>query len=237
MWSGPRNISTSLMRAFENRPDTIVSDEPFYAHYLHATGEDHPFREESIIQGEINWDKVVENITGNIPDGKQVWYQKHMAQHNLPEKDLEWIWKMWNILLIRDPREVILSYTKKYKIRNISQLGFSQQSDLFTMLKEGSGNVPIIIDARDVLQDPEGILKELCIKLKIPFYKQMLIWSAGRRESDGIWGKHWYGSVEKSTGFEEYTENKDILPQALEGLFEDCMEYYQQLYQHRMRLI
>ena len=98
MWSGPRSISTALMRSFENRPDTYVSDEPFYAYYLHATGEDHPYKKETIMDGETNWNLVVENISGDIPEGKKVWYQKHMAQHNLSGTDLNWINKMHNNL-------------------------------------------------------------------------------------------------------------------------------------------
>ena len=50
-WSGPRNISTAMMRAWENRPDCIVVDEPLYAHYLQATQLDHPARDEVIAAG------------------------------------------------------------------------------------------------------------------------------------------------------------------------------------------
>ena len=113
MWSGPRNISTAMMRAFENRRDTTVIDEPFYAHYLNETKEYHPHSFETILHGETNWDKVAQYITGDIPEGKNIWYQKHMAQHNLPGKDLALIYKMHNIILIRDPRDVILSYINK----------------------------------------------------------------------------------------------------------------------------
>ena len=237
MWSGPRSISTALMRSFENRPDTFVSDEPFYAHYLHETEEDHPYSKETILQGETNWAMVAKYITGDIPRGKKVWYQKHMVLHNLPGNDLSWIGKMHNIILIRHPREVILSYIKKYEIRNVLQLGYRQLTSLFTMLKERSGVVPLIIDARDVLKDPEGILKELCGRVYIPFYKEMLSWPAGRRDSDGIWGKHWYGDVERSTRFKKYVINNDIVSPDLKSIFADCMDCYQQLYQHRMRVV
>ena len=236
MWSGPRNISTALMRSFENRPDTFVSDEPFYAHFLNETGEDHPYRKEIILQGETSWSAVAKNITGDIPNNKQIWYQKHMAQHNMQGKEMNWIWKLKNILLIRHPEEVILSYIKKNDIQNISQLGYRQLNDLFTILKKGCSDTPHIIDASDVLKDPEGMLKQLCGKLNITFYKEMLSWPAGRRDSDGIWGKHWYGSVEKSTGFKKYTKSNNPLPSDLVSLFKDSMEYYQQLYQHRMRI-
>jgi len=237
MWSGPRSISTAMMRSFENRPDTFVSDEPFYAHYLSETGEDHPYCKKIILKGETNWDKIAANITGDIPNGKQIWFQKHMAHHNLPGKDLKWIDEIRNILLIRNPKEVILSYTKKNEIKNILQLGYFQQIELFILLKESIFGTPIIIDSRDVLRDPERMLKELCSRLDIPFYKEMLIWPVGRRESDGIWGKYWYGRVERSSGFHKYVEKTDPLPSKLDRIFEICMEYYQQLYQHRMRVI
>jgi len=237
MWSGPRSISTALMRSFENRRDTFVSDEPFYAQYLYETGIDHPLREKVISSGNTDWNSVADNITGPIPEGKDIWYQKHMTQHNLPGKDITWIQKMQNIFLIRHPREVILSYTKKYDITSITQLGYPQQRILFTMLKKSSGGMPLILDARDVLENPEGMLKKLCERLKVPFYKEMLSWPVGRRESDGIWGNHWYASVEASTGFQGYKENNDILPPEQEGLYEVSMEYYQQLYQHRIRVV
>ena len=127
MWSGPRNISTVLMRSFGNRHDTFVTDEPFYAHYLYKTGENHPLREDIIKKGETKWDLVVENITGDTPSGKTIWYQKHMTQHNLPGSDLKWIEKMQNILLIRHPMDVIASYINKYEVTNIYQLGYPQQ--------------------------------------------------------------------------------------------------------------
>ncbi len=237
MWSGPRSISTALMRSFENRPDTFVSDEPFYAHYLNETGLDHPLSEETIQHGEISWDAVVKTITGDIPNGNKVWYQKHMAQHNLPGQDLSWIKKMENILLIRKPEEVILSYIKKYQITSITQLGYPQQNMLFNMLGESMSNSPIILDTRDILKDPAGMLKKLCARLTIPFYQEMLTWPVGRRESDGIWGKHWYGSVENSSSFQPYTKNKHIVPLEYEELLEDCVKQYQQLYQHRMRAV
>ena len=237
MWSGPRSISTALMRSFENRPDTFVSDEPFYAHYLYKTGIDHPFREEIISSGNTDWNSVTNNMTGSIPEGKDIWYQKHMAQHNLPGKDMTWIQKVQNIFLIRHPREVILSYMKKYEITSITQLGYPQQKVLFTILKKCSSGMPLILDARDVLENPEGMLKGLCERLTIPFYKEMLSWPAGRRESDGIWGNHWYASVEASTGFEENVENDNIIPPEQEEIYEACMDCYQQLYQHRIRVV
>ena len=234
MWSGPRSISTALMRSFENRPDTFVSDEPFYAHYLYETGIDHPLREEVISSGNTDWDSVADNITGPIPDGKDIWYQKHMAQHNLPGKDMTWIKIMQNILLIRHPREVILSYTKKYDITSIIQLGYPQQIALFNMLNR-SGSLPLIMDAEDVLKNPKKMLNFLCNKLNIPFYKEMLSWPAGSRESDGIWGQHWYGSVEASTGFHPYVQKKGELPSKYRDIYTVCMENYEKLYSYRLQ--
>ncbi len=233
LWSGPRSISTALMRSFENRPDTFVTDEPFYAHHLKKTGIDHPLREEVIANCKTDWNSVVDEITGPIPRGKEIWYQKHMAQHNLTGFDLKWVEKMQNCILIRHPREVILSYSQKYEISSISQLGYPQQTELFNVLTN-MGATPFVLDARDVLKNPDEMLKLLCKRFRIPFYKKMLSWPAGKRDSDGIWGKHWYGKVESSTGFYPYIEKKGDIPSKYKGIFRSCMEHYQQLYAHRI---
>ncbi len=234
MWSGPRNISTALMRSFENREDTFVSDEPFYAHYLQKTGVKHPLREEVIKAGNSNWNEVAEYITGTIPNGKPVWYQKHMAQHNLPGVDLSWTRKLVNCFLIRHPREVIISYSKKYEITSIYQLGFPQQSELYSKIEQDSGKPPVVIEAKDVLMNPKNMLQKLCEKLELPFSDNMLSWPRGKRESDGVWGQHWYGNVEKSTGFQIYQKKDENFPNKYLDIFEECMQYYQQLFERRI---
>ena len=233
MWSGPRNISTALMRSFENRPDTFVTDEPFYAYYLKKTGIKHPLREEVMAEGNTDWNSIANEITGSIPKGRKIWYQKHMAQHNLPGGNLKWIEKLQNCILIRHPQEVILSYSKKYEISSIYQLGYPQQVKLFNILVS-MGVQPFILDSRDVLKNPDQMLKLLCKKLSIPFYREMLSWPTGCRESDGIWGQHWYGSVEVSTGFHPHVEKKGDIPSKYKNIYLNCLESYQQLYAHRI---
>ena len=236
MWSGPRSISTALMRSFENRSDTFVTDEPFYAHYLHKTGIGHPYRESVMADGNTDWNSVADEITGPIPEGKTIWYQKHMTQHNLPDCDMKWLGKLTNCILIRHPREVMLSYLKKYEITSISQLGYPQQIDLFKLLTD-LGAPPIILDVGDVLKNPDVALKLLCRKLDIPFFTEMLTWPAGKRESDGIWGRHWYGNVEASTGFKPYTEETGNLPSEYVDIYKACLDSYKQLYSHRILLL
>ena len=234
MWSGPRNISTALMRSFENRSDTFITDEPFYAHYLQQTGTDHPMREEILKSGNPKWDDVAEYLTGAIPNGKSVWYQKHMAQHNLPGVDLDWTSRLTNCFLIRNPREVILSYSKKYEITSVCQLGFPQQFELYDKIEQDSGMSPIVIDSKDVLMNPKNMLQKLCEKLKIPFSDKMLSWSPGKRDSDGVWGQHWYGNVEKSTGFQAYQKKEEEMPKEYTEIYEECMKYYRQLFEQRI---
>ncbi len=235
MWSGPRNISTALMRSFENRNDTFVSDEPFYAHFLKQTGVDHPMRDEVIKSGNPNWTTVSDYLTNTIPDGKSVWYQKHMAQHNLPGVDLGWAEKVFNCFLIRDPKEVILSYTKKYAISSVYQLGLPQQFDLFTQLREKGEVAPIILDSTDILTNPESMLKKLCRTLGIPFTNKMLKWPKGRRKSDGVWGKHWYNAVEQSTSFQAYQKKCEKIPVEYTAIYEESIEFYLQLYNQRIQ--
>ncbi len=234
MWSGPRNISTAMMRSFENREDTFVSDEPFYAHYLKLTGIDHPMRKEVMETRNSDWDEVSQYLTGTIPQDKSVWYQKHMAQHNLPGVELDWTSRLTNCFLIRNPGEVILSYSKKYEITSVYQLGFPQQFELYDKIEQDSGMSPIVIDSKDVLMNPKNMLQKLCEKLEVPFSDKMLSWSPGKRDSDGVWGQHWYGNVEKSTGFQTYQKKEEEMPKEYTEIYEECMKYYQQLFEQRI---
>ena len=202
MWSGPRNISTAMMRAWENRGDCAVSDEPLYAHYLAATGADHPGRDEVIASGETDWRRVVADLLGPVPDDQPVWYQKHMTHHLLPGMDRDWIDSLTNILLIRDPAEVVASYLRARGTVSAEEIGLPQQSELFQRLCDRHGHAPPVIDAGEFLRDPEGHLRAVCALLGISFTARMLQWPAGPRASDGVWAPHWYHAVWRSTGFE-----------------------------------
>jgi len=200
MWSGPRNISTAMMRAWENRGDTAVWDEPLYAYYLHRTGIGHPGAKEVIAAGETEWRNVVDRITGPVPGGKPVFFQKHMTHHLLDEIDRGWLDQMINCFLIRDPAEVVASYSRAREDAVIKDVGVVQQAEIYDYLRARSQRVPVVLDARDVLQNPEGALKALCDAVGVAFTPRMLSWPPGRRESDGVWAKYWYDSVIASTG-------------------------------------
>lgn len=234
MWSGPRNISTALMRAWENRGDTAVVDEPLYAYYLHQTGLDHPGRAEIIASGETNWHKVVALLTGPIPDNQPIFYQKHMTHHLLAAIDRHWLRQVTNIFLIRDPREVILSYAKTRPTVTLDDIGIRQQADIFAYVQQLTGQIPLVIDSSDFLHDPRGQLSALCALLDIPFTERMLAWPAGSRASDGIWAPYWYAAVQASTGFEPYRPRSEQLPVHLEPLAATCRPYYDILYQYRL---
>jgi hypothetical protein len=234
MWSGPRNISTAMMRAWENREDTFVVDEPFYAYYLQKTGADHPIADEVIADGETDWRKVVDRMIGEIPDGKRIYYQKQMTHHLLAEVDRAWLKSVTNCFLIRDPREVIASYLKKNHEPVVEDLGFVQQSEIFDAVRKGSNTTPPVVDARDVLENPERILRLLCAAIAVPFDEAMLSWPRGRRATDGIWAKHWYGEVEQSTSFQPYRGHTADVPERLRAVCESCLVVYERL--HALRL-
>ncbi|MGN6515393.1 MAG: HAD family hydrolase [Rhizomicrobium sp.] len=201
MWSGPRNISTAMMRSFENRDDCAVSDEPFYAAYLAATGLDHPMREEVLASQPNDWRDVVKDVLGPSPGNSPIWYQKHMTQHMLPQFGRGWIGEMRNAFLIRAPEEVLASYTQKRGEVTLADIGFVQQREMFDAEADRLGHAPPVIEGSDVQRDPRGTLSALCAALGIPFSEKMLSWPAGRRDSDGVWAPAWYDAVEKSTGF------------------------------------
>lgn len=234
MWSGPRNISTALMRAWENRPDTFVHDEPLYAHYLSQTGIDHPGREEIIATYDTDWRVVVEQITGAIPDGKSIYYQKHMTHHMLDSMAWDWLLKLTNCFLIRKPALVIVSLAEVLDNPTIDQTGFPGQLALFRYICERTGTVPPVIDASDVLKNPLRVLSRLCERIGVGFDERMLSWAPGSRASDGIWSRYWYASVEKSTGFMPYIASDEPVPAAWRSMLDECQPMYDELAQHRL---
>ena len=235
MWSGPRNISTAMMRSWGNRADTAVVDEPLYAFYLRATWKKHPVAAEVIAHGETDWRKVVTGLTKSSPEGKAVFYQKQMTHHLVPEIDRGWLDCLTNCFLIRDPAEVIVSYIKKNDDPVLEDLGFVQQAEIFESARARTGTLPPVIDARDVLQDPERALRLLCAVVGVEFDPAMLSWSPGLRETDGVWAKHWYGEVARSTGFAPYAERRAEVPDRLREIEARCRACYELLYPHRLR--
>jgi len=235
MWSGPRNISTAMMRSFGNRPDTYVSDEPFYAHYLAQTGRDHPGAAEVIAAHESDWRAVARALTGPIPEGKRVWYQKHMSHHMLQNMTRDWMPALRHAFLIRAPREMLASLAQKLESPTLADTGLPQQAELYDWVHERTGVRPPVVDARDVLEDPRGVLCALCAALGLEFTDAMLHWPPGLRATDGVWAKHWYESVARSTGFEPYRPVDPRLPKRLQPLAEQCDRLFQRLHAQRLR--
>jgi len=237
MWSGPRNISTAMMRSFENRPDTAVVDEPFYAVYLKATGLDHPMREEVLASQSTDWRAVVADLTGPLPHGRRVFYQKHMTHHMLPEIGRDWVKQVRNAFLIRAPEDVLLSYTAVRGEATLEDVGVPQQSELFEREADRLGHAPPVIDSYDVLKDPPGVLGALCAALGIPFSDRMLAWPEGKRASDGVWAPAWYAAVERSTGFAPPRERArfEDLPDALKRIAEAARPSYERLSAYRLK--
>jgi hypothetical protein len=236
MWSGPRNVSTAFMRAWENRPDTIVVDEPFYAHYLAATGLAHPGRDEILAHHERDWRRVVESLLAPLPPGVGILYQKQMSHHLLPDMGREWLASMTHGFLIRDPAPMLASLEDKLGRFDLDATGLPQQVEIFDFVVRTTGRVPAVVDSADLLGAPGPMLRALCAALGVPFSSRMLAWPAGPRATDGIWAKHWYERVERSTGFEPAAA--DGMPQ-LTGRLADleamCRPLYQKLHAHRLR--
>ena len=234
MWSGPRNISTALLRAWENRGDAAVTDEPLYGHYLHTTGRDHPGREAVIASQDTDWRRVAADLTGPVPGAKPIWYQKHMCHHLLAGMEGNWLDGLDNCFLIRDPREMMASYAKVRAEVTLADLGLPQQRAIFDRVRARTGRVPPVIDGRDVLEDPRRMLGLLCQAVSVDFSERMLSWPAGPRDSDGVWAAHWYDAVLASTGFRPYESKPVHLTPDLEALAADCLPYYLHLHAHRL---
>lgn len=229
MWSGPRNLSTALMRSWGSRHDCHVVDEPFYAFYLDRTGLPHPGRADVLASQSTDWRTVVESLTRQpLPDGKTVLFQKHMTHHMLPEIELSTMDGLLHAFLIRQPAEVLLSYSKVRGEPTLEDVGLPQQLELF----ERFGGP--VVDAQDLLRDPAAILSRLCAALSIAYDPAMLSWASGPRSTDGIWGEHWYDGVRASTGFARPRSSRVDLPPALGPLLRKCQPYYDTMAEHRL---
>ena len=236
MWSGPRNISTAMMRAWENRSDCAVWDEPLYGYYLFKTGVSHPGAAEIIADQGHDWLDIVRRCTGEAPNQKSVFYQKHMTLHLLPEMDRGWLSKLTHCFLIRNPESVIASYAAVRDEVTLDDIGFVQQAELYDFVADLTQDEPLVIDSRDFLLDPEAMLNAICARLGLKFEPGMLQWPPGPRESDGIWGKYWYDSVWNSSGFAPYREKSLSLSARETGIADKARPYYQHLYRHRLQV-
>ena len=228
-WSGPRNISTALMRSWSSRNDSFVSDEPFYAYYLKETGLNHPMAEEIIAYYPNTYDQVVNRLNEKIPESKKIWYQKHMAHHLIHFKNIDWIENFHNCFLIRHPKDVINSYIRKNKLNHIDELGYPQQWKLIEYLKESKKDV-IVIDSSILLENPKKILNEWCKNLNIEFHQTMLSWEKGPYPNDGIWWKHWYNNVINTNQFESFDKKSNTIPNRYQDIYNEALDYYEKLY-------
>ncbi len=236
MWSGPRNISTALMRSFGARPDTHVMDEPFYAAYLAISGADHPMVAETLASQPNDWRDVVPQLLADPPGGRSIFYQKHMTHHMLSGFGLDWMKECRNAFLIRDPDLVLASYSVKRGEVTLEDVGFVQQWEIFKRESDRLGHAPPVVESIDILLDPAGVLSKLCSELGISWAAQMLSWPAGRRDTDGVWAPAWYDAVEKSTGFEPpKAEKKRALPDHLQRIADEARPHYEALAKWKLK--
>ena len=236
MWSGPRNLSTAMMRSFGSRSDTFVSDEPFYGCFLKESeaGADHPMRDEVIAAMDCDWRRVMSSLKQDTPDGSPVWYQKHMWHHMSGPIGYDDFTGFTHAFLIREPERMIASYLRKREAAKFDNFGMDRQAQFFEREADRLGHAPPVIDAHDVLTNPQTVLSKLCDALGIGWDMAMLSWLPGRRDTDGPWAPHWYGAVEASTGFGPPETDHVDLPADAQRVADRCRPYYERLAEHRL---
>jgi hypothetical protein len=226
LWSGPRNVSTALMYAFAQRLDTRVVDEPLYAHYLRVSGADHPGRDEVLAAQAADGARVVRDLILG-PRDRPVVFFKQMA-HHLVDLDRAFLRRGRNVLLTRDPLDMLPSLSIQLPHAALRDTGYSSQAALLDELTAAGQDVPVL-ESRELLLDPPGVLAQLCARLGLAFDPAMLRWSAGPRPEDGVWARHWYQAVHQSTGFEPYRPKAAPFPERLRPLLDECRPHYDRL--------
>lgn len=233
LWSGPRNVSTALMYSFAQREDTRVVDEPLYGHYLRASGARHPGGDAVMSAMNCDGAAVMRELLGQqASDPDRRLFLKHMA-HHLVDLDLGFLRTTSNVFLVRDPREMLPSLTIQLPDAKLADTGLRRQWQLFEQLRD-TGQHPAILDSRELLLDPAGVLAQLCLRLEMSFDDRMLSWDKGPIPEDGIWAPHWYHAVHESTGFAPYCAKEDF-PEHLQPLLAECRPWYDKLFEHALR--
>lgn len=226
-WSGPRNVSTAFMRSFAQREDTRAVDEPLYGHYLATADAPHPGRDELLQVLETDARAVIDEVILG-PCDRPVLFMKQMVHHLTPDIDLSFLDRCINVLLIRDPAEVISSLVHQLPQPTMRDVGFDRQATLLREL-HARGQDPPVVDAAQLLRDPEHVLRELCRRIGLSWEPAMLSWPAGPRPEDGPWARYWYSNVERSTGFTRYAPRKPEVPESCGELLEECRVLYDEL--------
>jgi hypothetical protein len=226
VWSGPRNVSTALMYAFRQRPDTLVVDEPLYGHYLKVTRAEHPGDDEVLAAMDTDGGRVVREVLLG-PCERPVHFFKNMA-HHLAGLDRGFLGGLTNVLLTRDPAEMLPSLARQLPNPTLRDTGLLYQTEILDHVL-GQGLDPVVLDAKQLLLDPPGVLRSACDRLGIPFHEAMLRWPAGPKPEDGVWAKHWYANVHASTGFSPYKPRTGDFPERLKPLLEESVPLYERL--------
>jgi len=234
MWSCPRNISTAMMRSWGSRPDSIVIDEPFYAHYLKESQSPHPGAQEIMQTQSTDWREVIEQLKAPLPKGKTVFYQKHITTHMLPHIELDWLSQLYNLFLIRHPSKAVASYSQKRSENVADDLGYAQLHRIFEHVCSQQESIPIVIDSDSFLKNPADHLLQICNRLEIDYTPSMLEWEPGIRQTDGIWHQWWYDAVASSTGFRPFQPKDITLTSEQKKIVSECEPHYLALRSHAL---
>ncbi len=239
LWSHPRSRSTLLTRAFEQLEECLIFDEPFYGAYLLTHGFHHPHRQEIMSLCETDYKKVIEKTTGDLPQGFDFSFQKHLAKNVLPHFGRDWLKHLTSFFLIRDPKETILSYQKVIKQVSFDDVGIEALYNLFLEVKALTRKNPLVINSKDLIINPAKVLKSICAYVDVPYSEKMLSWQPGLQNSNlffagslSSYGYPWYSTVASSGGFLAYEEKEIDFPNELMPLLEDCMPFYEELLQN-----
>ena len=215
----------------KNRGDFEVFLEPFGNSAYYSGESILALKTDEKIESnpEYNCQVIVQKLVSTSKE-KNVFI-KDFPLHFNDIVDNEFLSFFQNTFLIRDPAQMLPSYIHKWPNLTFEETSYRQLYQLFNRVVEFTGQIPPLIDADDLIRDPESIIRIFCEQVNIPFKPEALRWeSPGKNVKEMCWWDKgsWHDRLSTTEGFSEQVR-PDYLTiddsKQLSDLYKMCLPY------------
>merc|ERR1719198_1672912 len=257
LWAPPRSLLTAVERALIEHPSIQVMHEPFGTpHYW--SSEATSTREANDQRTSTTYADVAELLWRSpLAPGKTYLFSKNLsyyfAPHCLPRMSQmlgDDYSQVVHSFIIRHPAKAVASLYYKSCVDNektgythfdAQEAGFTAMGDILDHVQKQPGAPRcVIIDADDLLEDPEGVMSAYCAAVGLPFDKTMLSWQPGPvKELESPWSG-WTDDIINSSGINRKAKTSnlppiDALPPDVQATIAEAMLVYERMHARRLR--